>query len=196
MTASTAAGSARRMSAIIRLKLASSVTLRSGIRTREKWLVTPCGRNASNSGCTDVLVDGATTPNLRRKPSESGIRRPPFPPPPSSSLDESLFALLAHRRHDDDQQQERGDHEHRQADRPREEHDRVSAREQHRAAQVLLHERTEDEAEDQRRGLALELDEDVADDAEDRGLHDVERRVRDAVHADAAEQQDRRIEQA
>src|SRR5690242_6538091 len=116
MTASTAAGSAPRMSSIMRLKLASSVTLRSGMSTREKWFVTPCGRNASNSGCTEVLVDGATTPNLRRKPSESGT---------ASSLDEGLFALLAHRRQDHDRQQERRDDEHRQAERPREEHDRV-----------------------------------------------------------------------
>src|SRR4051795_3403036 len=111
MTASTAAGSARRMSSIMRVKLASSVTLRSGMRTGEKWLVTPCGRNASNSGCTEVLVDGATTPNFRRKPSESGTG-PPWTDL-RSSLDEGFLALLAHRRHDDDEQEEPGDDEHR-----------------------------------------------------------------------------------
>src|SRR5690242_77615 len=169
MTASTAAGSDARMSPIMRLKLASSVTLRSGMSTREKWFVTPCGRNASNSGCTEVLVDGATTPNLRRKPSESAMRKT-CAKARASGLDEGLLALLADRRQDHDRQQERGDDEHRQADRPREEHDRIAAREQHGAAQVLLHERPEDEAEDQRRGLALELHEDVADHAEDRRL--------------------------
>src|SRR3954466_12911181 len=129
MTDSTAAGRAPRMSSIMRLKLASSVALRSGMRTREKWFVTPCGRNASNSGCTEVLVDGATTPNLRRKPSESGIPTDLRP----SSLDEGFLALLAHGRHDHDQQQEAGDAEHGEADRSREEHDRVAAREQHGA---------------------------------------------------------------
>src|SRR5262249_19290757 len=38
---------------------------------RPKWLVTPRGRMASNSGCTEVLVEGAITPNFLRKPSES-----------------------------------------------------------------------------------------------------------------------------
>src|SRR5262249_9233913 len=38
---------------------------------RPKWVVTPRGRMASNSGCTEVLVEGAITPNFWRKPSES-----------------------------------------------------------------------------------------------------------------------------
>jgi hypothetical protein len=38
---------------------------------RPKWLVTPRGRMASNSGCTEVLVEGAMTANFLRKPSES-----------------------------------------------------------------------------------------------------------------------------
>src|SRR5262245_37705172 len=38
---------------------------------REWWLVTPQGRMASNSGCTEVLVDGASTANLPRGASES-----------------------------------------------------------------------------------------------------------------------------
>src|SRR5215475_7909270 len=38
---------------------------------RPKLLVTPRGRMASNSGCTEVLVEGAITPNFLRKPSES-----------------------------------------------------------------------------------------------------------------------------
>src|SRR4051812_17751502 len=42
-----------------------------GIVIRPKWFVTPCGRMASNSGWTHVFVEGAITPNLRRKPRES-----------------------------------------------------------------------------------------------------------------------------
>jgi hypothetical protein len=72
-TASTAGSSAALIAAVIALKLALSVTLMSGIIAREKWLVTPGGRMASISGCTTVLVDGATTPNLRRYPRLSGI---------------------------------------------------------------------------------------------------------------------------
>src|SRR5262245_22984647 len=49
----------------------SSVTRRSGMIRREWWLVTPQGFMASNSGCTDVLVDGASTANLARWPCES-----------------------------------------------------------------------------------------------------------------------------
>ena len=40
---------------------------------RAKWLVTPRGRIASNSGCTTVLVLGAMTPNFIRQPSASAI---------------------------------------------------------------------------------------------------------------------------
>src|SRR5258706_13329160 len=58
---------------IIVMKLASSRTLESGITRREWWCVMPHGRMASNSGCTDVLVDGASTPNFPRTASESGI---------------------------------------------------------------------------------------------------------------------------
>jgi hypothetical protein len=54
----------------------------------------------------------------------------------------------------------------------------------------------EHEAQQQRRGLDLELDEGVADEAEERGHQHVGRRVADRVHADAAEQQDRGIEEA
>src|SRR5687767_4275814 len=61
------------MLSIIAMKLASSLTRLSGIARREWWCVTPQGRIASNSGCTEVLVDGASTPNLARQPSESGI---------------------------------------------------------------------------------------------------------------------------
>ena len=50
---------------------ASSVTRVSGMIRREWWWVTPQGRMASNSGCTEVLVEGASTPNLPRGPSES-----------------------------------------------------------------------------------------------------------------------------
>src|SRR6516165_8214156 len=42
---------------------------------RPKWLVTPRGRMASNSGCTEVLVEGAITPNFLRKPSASVMGR-------------------------------------------------------------------------------------------------------------------------
>jgi len=74
ITASSAGKSAPRMSSIILRKLASSVTRRSGITSREWWCVTPQGRMASNSGCTEVLVEGASTPNLARAASESGMR--------------------------------------------------------------------------------------------------------------------------
>src|SRR6476661_3387805 len=59
------------MSSIIAMKLASSVTLLSGMIRREWWCVMPHGRIASYSGCTEVLVEGASTPNLPRWPSES-----------------------------------------------------------------------------------------------------------------------------
>src|SRR5689334_7407336 len=59
------------MRSIITMKLLSPVTLTSGMIRREWWLVTPHGRKASNSGCTEVLVEGASTPNLARCPSES-----------------------------------------------------------------------------------------------------------------------------
>ena len=42
---------------------------------RPKWLVTPRGRMASNSGCTEVLVEGAMTANFRRNPRESVMAR-------------------------------------------------------------------------------------------------------------------------
>src|SRR2546422_3378549 len=70
-TASRAGKSALRMLSIIAMKLASSVTRVSGMIRREWWLVTPQGRMASNSGCTEVLVEGASTPNFAREPSES-----------------------------------------------------------------------------------------------------------------------------
>src|SRR5207247_3956452 len=72
-TDSIASNSDQRMMSIIVMKLASSVTFESGITSREWWCVMPHGRMASNSGCTDVLVEGASTPNLPRCPSESGI---------------------------------------------------------------------------------------------------------------------------
>jgi len=50
----------------ITMKSASLFTLVSGMTQREKWLVTPYGRIASYSGCTEVLVDGAMTPNFMR----------------------------------------------------------------------------------------------------------------------------------
>src|SRR5216117_3705008 len=59
------------MLSIIAMKLASSVTRVSGMIRREWWLVTPQGRMASNSGCTEVLVEGASTPNFAREPRES-----------------------------------------------------------------------------------------------------------------------------
>src|SRR5467141_4069821 len=72
-TASRAGNSALRMLSIIAMKLASSVTRVSGMMRREWWLVTPQGRMASNSGCTEVLVEGASTPNFARRPRESVI---------------------------------------------------------------------------------------------------------------------------
>src|SRR3954471_1450547 len=62
------------MLSIIARKLALSVTFESGMMRREWWCVMPHGRMASNSGCTDVLVDGASTPNLPRTASESGMK--------------------------------------------------------------------------------------------------------------------------
>src|SRR5438105_4356423 len=59
------------MPSIIVRKLASSVTVLSGMTRREWWCVMPHGRIASYSGCTEVLVEGASTPNLPRVPSES-----------------------------------------------------------------------------------------------------------------------------
>ncbi len=63
--------SAARMLSIIARKLASSVTRLLGMTSREWWLVTPGGRIASNSGCTEVLVEGASTANFARGPRES-----------------------------------------------------------------------------------------------------------------------------
>src|SRR5499427_9359261 len=60
-----------RMLPIRTLKSSSLRTGSFGMWMRPKWLVTPRGRMASNSGCTEVLVDGAMTPNFLRKPSES-----------------------------------------------------------------------------------------------------------------------------
>jgi hypothetical protein len=54
---------------------ASSVTRVSGMGMRLKWLVTPIGRISSYSGWTLVFVEGATTANFIRQPSESVIRR-------------------------------------------------------------------------------------------------------------------------
>src|SRR5215831_2548150 len=62
---------APRMLSIIRLNSSSLRTGSLGMWMRPKWLVTPRGRMASNSGCTDVLVEGATTPNFLRKPRAS-----------------------------------------------------------------------------------------------------------------------------
>src|ERR1051326_1488667 len=59
------------MSSIIRMKLASSVTRPSGITRREWWCVMPGGRIASYWGCPEVFVEGASTPNFPRRPSES-----------------------------------------------------------------------------------------------------------------------------
>src|SRR5215471_15666301 len=63
------------MLSIIWLNSASLRTGLLGMWMRPKWLVTPRGRMASNSGCTVVLVEGAITPNFLRKPRESVIGR-------------------------------------------------------------------------------------------------------------------------
>ena len=73
---STASKVASRIDWSITIKLASSVTLVSGMPIREKWLVTPRGCIAAYSGSTLVLVDGATTANFIRGPSESTIVLP------------------------------------------------------------------------------------------------------------------------
>src|SRR4029077_10475656 len=64
---------APRMLSIIRLNSSSLRTGLLGMWMRPKWLVTPRGLMASNSGCTVVLVDGAITPNFLRKPRASII---------------------------------------------------------------------------------------------------------------------------
>ncbi len=46
-----------------------------GIEMRPKWLVTPRGAMASNSGCTGVLVEGAITANLRSETQGVGHAR-------------------------------------------------------------------------------------------------------------------------
>src|SRR3954467_9037283 len=83
---------------------------------------------------------------------------------------ERLVALLADRRQRDDHQQDRGGDQEAQADRlgRADEDKRIPSRKQHRPSQVLLHQRPEDEAEDHRRRLALELHADVAEDPERR----------------------------
>src|SRR5437870_6717524 len=54
-------------------KNACSVTSgRSLMVERAVWLVTPCGRSISHSGCTVVLVDGTTRPMRLRNPNVSG----------------------------------------------------------------------------------------------------------------------------
>src|SRR5215469_4420883 len=61
------------MLSISLLKSSSFLMGSSGMYKRPKWLVTPYGRIASISGCTDVFVDGAIMPSFRRNPSESTI---------------------------------------------------------------------------------------------------------------------------
>ncbi len=73
---------------------------------------------------------------------------------------------------------------------------RVAPGEQQRAPEVLLHHRAEHEAQQQGRGLAVELGEEVADEAEERRAARPSRRA-GRVHRDAAaEDEDRRVEQA
>jgi hypothetical protein len=54
----------------------NSASLRVGafaMRKPRTWLVTPGGRIASYSGCTEVLVEGTSTPSFSRQPSVSAI---------------------------------------------------------------------------------------------------------------------------
>ena len=39
-----------------------------GMRNPRTWFVTPGGRMASYSGCTEVFVEGTSTPNFMRQP--------------------------------------------------------------------------------------------------------------------------------
>src|SRR6516165_824400 len=73
ITARAASSIVARMLAISLLKSSSFLMGSSGMYKRPKWLVTPYGRIASISGCTDVFVDGAIMPSFRRNPSESTI---------------------------------------------------------------------------------------------------------------------------
>ncbi len=74
MTRSTVSIIVVRMLSISWLKSSSLWIGSLGMEMRPKWLVTPRGAMASNSGCTEVLVDGAMTANFLRKPSESVMR--------------------------------------------------------------------------------------------------------------------------
>ena len=50
--------------AVKKLEVDLGVTL--FVRQGRRALLTPAGRMRSNSGCTEVLVDGARTPNFMR----------------------------------------------------------------------------------------------------------------------------------
>ena len=71
MTRSSAWKVSLRTSSINWLKSSSLLTGLSGMWMRPMWLVTPIGRMSSNSGCTDVFVEGAITPNLQRHANAS-----------------------------------------------------------------------------------------------------------------------------
>src|SRR3546814_11312057 len=86
----------------------------------------------------------------------------------STFLLESLRPRPLDTRQDDERQQYGRGQQEADADRAREEHTRVAARDDHGAAEILLHQRAEDEAEQERRRLAAELHEYVSDQSEDR----------------------------
>src|SRR5262245_6924421 len=109
---------------------------------------------------------------------------------------EGLLAgsLDAKQRHKN-QQDGRGDQE-AKADRPLDEYHRIATRKQHGTSEIFLHLRSQHQPQQERCTFAAEPDEDVAQHAEDRDLEYVERAVLQTVDADAAEQQDRRREEA
>ena len=141
-----------------------------------------------------IEVHGATitgaAPARLREPSHSVAGPKPV------DVVERDFALLADRRQGDDDDHERRRDEQGRRERTGDEGAPVAARQEQRSAQVLLHHRPEDEAEQERRRLDAELEEQVADEREDRRHVDVERAVVERVDADAAEQRDRREEEA
>ena len=71
MAESTASSCAASINSISRLKSASLLSGMLGMTMRLMWLVTPTGRIASNSGWTEVFVEGMRTANFLRNPSES-----------------------------------------------------------------------------------------------------------------------------
>ena len=93
-----------------------------------------------------------------------------------SSFLQCNVALLADRRHQHDHHRDDREAQHRGADRARNEHQRITVRDDERSAQVLFHQWAENESEQHRRRLAIELGEDVARESKQRHQMNVESR--------------------